>query len=90
MVPIGATVVSQGRLKLVLHRVRLNQALLHLLFKLVQAASLPLVDALVGGLHLARPELFHRLAGGTGFVEPLLDVFNVGLLGQLSGYFDPL
>lgn len=90
MISISSAVVRQRRLKLILHRMRLDQALLHLLFQLVEATSLPLIDSLVGGFHLPRAELFHRLAGGTGVVEPLLDIFNVGFFGQLSGYLDSL
>ena len=76
--------VSKRRLELILHGVSLYQAFLHLFSQLVEACFLPLIDTLVGGLHLSRPKFSNRLlALEPSIVKSIFDILNVGFLSQL-------
>jgi len=48
-------------LKLGLQLVSFDQRVLHLLLQALQSGDLSLVDALIRGFHLSRPELTYRL-----------------------------
>ena len=85
-----ANVSGSGLLQLCLEEVRLDQTLLHLLLEALQASTLPLIDPLVGNLHLARAEFADGLGPVIDLLHSLLNVFQVSLCGQLGGPLDSL